>query len=243
MFALFTAGTAFGAAAFAGIHAMAPKSQLYGKTFFGTPGQGKQLALTYDDGPNDAATPHLLDVLAKHDVKAAFFLIGKHVKQHPEIVRRIVAEEHLIGNHTFTHPNLALCSEQQIREELTSCEKALQEIGCPLSILPSGQKLFRPPFGGRRPATLRIARELGFLPVMWSVWCFDWNQTTTDRVEQHAIRRISGGDIIVLHDGGHKRMGVDRKHTVEATERLLLKYKGEGFEFVSIPKMLGQAIS
>src|SRR3954470_5859801 len=107
-------GVALGAASFAGYHSLAWRSQLYGETFIGTPGQGKKLALTYDDGPNDPHTQHLLDVLAKHNVKATFFLIGKFVQQRPDIVARIIAEGHAIGNHTQTHPRLPLLSAARV---------------------------------------------------------------------------------------------------------------------------------
>ena len=158
-----------GAAALAAVgsavyHSMSPRSQLYGETFIGRPGRGKQLALTYDDGPNDPDTPRLLDILAKHNVKATFFLIGRYVQQRPDIVRRIVAEGHEIGNHTFLHPVLSLCDGANVRGELMLCEKALKDVGI------TSVRFFRPPFGARRPATLRIAREIGYIPVMWSVW-------------------------------------------------------------------------
>jgi peptidoglycan/xylan/chitin deacetylase (PgdA/CDA1 family) len=74
---------------------------------------------------------------------------------------------------------------------------------------------------------------------MWTVTCFDWKETTADRVERHAVRQIRGGDVILMHDGGHTKMGADRRHTVEATDRLIRRYKGEGFEFVTVPEMMG----
>jgi peptidoglycan-N-acetylglucosamine deacetylase len=218
------------AATTAGYHAMAPMSQAYGKTFIGTPGRGKRLALTFDDGPNDPATLELLDVLARHQAKATFFLIGKHVRKRPDIVQRIVAAGHEIGNHTYWHPNLVFCSDAKLLLEIKECAMALEDAGVP----DAGKKLFRPPFGGRKPATLRIARQLGYEPVMWSVTCFDWKATTADRVEAHARRRIRGGDVILLHDGGHREIGADRRHTVAATDRILSRYRAEGFEFIGV---------
>lgn len=213
-------------------HSLSPRSQVYGRTFIGTPGKGRQLALTYDDGPNDPDTLRLLDVLAKHGVKATFFMIGRYVEQRPDIVHRIVAEGHEVGNHTYMHPVLSLCDAGNVRAELERCARALSAADVPAA------KLFRPPFGARRPATLRIARELGYTPVMWSVWCFDWKETTADRVEAHAVKRIRGGDVILLHDGGHKRFGTDRSHTVEATDRIIRRYKDNGFEFVTASRMM-----
>src|SRR5437879_2508278 len=129
MLPLVIVATARGAAAFAGYHSLAWRSQLYGRTFLGTPGQGRKLALTYDDGPNDPDTLLLLDVLAKHNVKATFFLIGKYVQQRPDIVRRIAAEGHVIGNHTFTHPNLAISFQLPFLRNLLQCEWALLTAG------------------------------------------------------------------------------------------------------------------
>jgi len=215
------------AAGVASYGAIAPESELFGKTLHRL-ADPKQLALTYDDGPNDPHTLNLLDVLAKHDVKATFFLIGKHVAAKPEIARRIAAAGHVIGNHTHTHPNLAFCNEENIRRELSDCEKILQDT------IGDHSKLFRPPFGARRPRVLKVARDMGFTPVMWNVTCYDWKPTTAERVERHAIRQISGGDIILLHDGGHIALGADRAHTVAATERLITRYKSGGFSFVSI---------
>src|SRR5436190_24027732 len=118
MLPLITGVAALAAAGGAVYHSMAPRSQLYGTTFIGTPGSGKQLALTYDDGPNDPDTLRLLDVLAKHEVKATFFVIGRYVEQRPDIVQRIVKEGHEIGNHTYTHPVLSLCDGANVRGEL-----------------------------------------------------------------------------------------------------------------------------
>ncbi|MEO5936678.1 MAG: polysaccharide deacetylase family protein [Terriglobales bacterium] len=229
------AGGAVAAMALAGYHSMAPRSQVFGETFIGTPGQGKQLALTFDDGPNDPYTLQLLDLLAKHEVKATFFVIGSFVEERPKIVQRMFAEGHEVGNHTYSHPVLSLCDRGNVQDELSRCGEALKHVGI------TNAKLFRPPFGARRPATLRIAREMGYIPVMWSVTCYDWKATSAEQVEAHTVRGITGGDVILLHDGGHKRMGTDRSHTVEATDRIIRRYKEQGFEFVTVSAMMGAA--
>jgi len=233
MLPILLGAAALGGATFAGFHAMLPKSQLYGRTFFGTPGNGNILALTYDDGPNDACTPRLLDLLAEHNVKATFFLIGRFVRQSPELARRIVADGHAVGNHTVNHPNLAVCSAATIRRELFDCSKLLEDT------LGTRVSTFRPPFGGRRPAALTIGRELGLTPIMWSVTCYDWKRTTADRVEAHALRQIRGGDVVLFHDGGYKAMNADRLHTLEATRRLLVRYKLT-HSFSTIPEWLAE---
>ena len=225
-----TTATAAAAASFAGYHAMAPSSQIYGRTLV-RGAHSRQLALTYDDGPNDAHTLRLLEVLAKHDVRATFFLLGRYVQQHPQIVRDLTQAGHVLGNHTFTHPNLIFCSELQTRIQLAACSRAIEDA--------SGQtpKLFRPPFGGRRPSTLRIARELALAPVMWSVTGWDWEAKPASYVEGKVTGQVKGGDIILLHDGGHRGLGADRSQTVIATENLIQRYKATGKEFVTIPAM------
>src|SRR5215467_8115466 len=105
----------------AGYQSMAPTGQWFGRAFHGLPRGSKQIALTFDDGPNDPHTMHLLDVLAKHNAKGTFFLIGRYVRQRPEIARAVLAAGHEIGNHTFSHPNLALVSGRRLRQELADC--------------------------------------------------------------------------------------------------------------------------
>src|SRR5881409_681133 len=119
--------TAAAAVAAAGYQSMAPTGQWYGRTFTGLGRGSKQLALTYDDGPNDPHTLSLLEVLAKHNVRATFFLIGRYVQQRPDIVREIAKEGHVIGNHTFTHPLLSLQSAARIRKEIRDCEQAITD--------------------------------------------------------------------------------------------------------------------
>ncbi len=220
------------AAVAAGYQSMAPAGQWYGQTFTGLARGSRQIALTYDDGPNDPHTLRLLEVLAKHSVHATFFLIGRYVQQRPEIVREIVSAGHVVGNHTFTHPLLIFKSATEIRQQLSACRSALQDaIGSP-------SHLFRPPFGGRRPAVLRIARELGLDPVMWNVTGYDWSAPPAATIERKVTNQIRGGDVILLHDGGHKQMGADRSQTVIATDHLLTRYIAEQYEFVTIPQMM-----
>ncbi len=211
---------------------MAPTGQWYGRTFTGLARGSKQIALTYDDGPNDPYTLRLLEVLARYDVHATFFLIGRYVRQRPEIVRETVRAGHVVGNHTFTHPLLIFKSVEEIRQELSNCRAALQDT------IGQHSNLFRPPFGGRRPAVLRIARELGLESVMWNVTGYDWNAPPAEVIERKVAKQMHGGDVILLHDGGHKQMGADRSQTVLATDRLIKRYKPEGYEFVTVPQML-----
>lgn len=230
--ALGTAALGIGAAVAAGYQSMAPTGQWYGRTFTGLARGTKQIALTYDDGPNDPHTFRLLEVLAKHNVRATFFLIGRYVRARGDIAREVAKAGHVIGNHTFTHPSLTLKGSAEIRRELTDCRAALQDV------IGTHSNLFRPPFGGRRPAVLRIARELGLEPVMWNVTGYDWNAPPAAEIESKCAKQVRGGDVILLHDGGHKQMGADRSQTVIATDHMITRYKSEGYEFVTIEQML-----
>jgi peptidoglycan/xylan/chitin deacetylase (PgdA/CDA1 family) len=232
MLGLAATGFASAAAIAAGYQSMAPTGQWYGHTFTGLAPGSRQLALTYDDGPNDPHTLRLLDVLARHGVHATFFLIGAYVQQRPDLVREIVQAGHAVGNHTFTHPLLTFKTAPEIKRQLSECHAALQ----PVTGQPSN--LFRPPFGGRRPAVLRIARELGMEPVMWNVTGYDWNAPPAAEIERKVARQIRGGDVILLHDGGHKHMGADRSQTVLATDHLIARHKGEGYKFVTLSQMM-----
>ena len=223
------------AAGYAGYSSMAPESQLYGRTLTHGSDPG-QMALTYDDGPNDPYTQKLLDLLAEHQAQATFFLIGKYVRRRPDLVRAIRSAGHVIGNHTETHPNLIFTSAEQIRKQLENCNKALQDA--------TGEETrwFRPPFGGRRPEVLRIARSLGLEPVMWSVTGYDWNAKSSGAVANKVVSQVEGrsgkrGEIVLLHDGGHLSFGADRHFTIEATRVLLKKYSSER-KFVSVAELM-----
>ncbi len=232
MLGIVLAGTTAVAAITAGYQSMAPTGQWYGRTFTGLARGAKQLALTYDDGPNDPHTLRLLEVLAKHGVRATFFSVGRYVQQRPDIIREVVKAGHVVGNHTFTHPLLTLKTPTEVRQELTDCNKALQDA------IGGHSNLFRPPFGGRRPAVLRIARELGLNPIMWNVTGYDWNAPPAAVIEQKVSKQIRGGNVLLLHDGGHKEMGADRSQTVIATDHLIAKYRSKGYEFATIPQMM-----
>jgi len=224
-------------AATAGYQSMAPTAQWYGRTFIGLPPGTKKMALTFDDGPNDPHTLRLLEVLARHDVKATFFLIGRYVEQRPEIAREMVKAGHIVGNHTLTHPLLIFKAESEIKTELSACHRALNDA------IGEYSNLFRPPFGGRRPAVLRIVRSLGLEPVMWNVTGYDWNAPSAEHIERKVTRQVRGGDIILLHDGGHKAFGADRSYTVTAAERIIARYKSEEYEFATIPEMMEDAVN
>jgi peptidoglycan-N-acetylglucosamine deacetylase len=227
------AGAVTAAAGTLAYAALSPQSQLFGPTLV-APARPNEIALTYDDGPNPAATPRLLEVLARHEVRATFFLIGRYVREQAALVREIAAAGHLIGNHTTTHPWLSFVSDARVRQELSGCNAALEDV------LGERVQYFRAPHGARRPYVLRTARELGLTPVQWNIICGDWNPVSAEVIFQRADRGIrknqrSGrASNVVLHDGGHLGLNASRLATVEATDRLLQAYKKNRVEFVTI---------
>ncbi len=201
-----------------------PGSRLFGEALT-APRRAGELALTFDDGPNPAWTPKLLDLLAKHNVRATFFLLGGFAQAEPELVRRIVAAGHLIGNHSWSHPHLSSTPAAKIREELARTSEVLAQI--------AGVRVeyFRPPFGARRPAVFRIARELGLTPVLWNAMTNDWSEPSAERIAETLSRKIDRhtrndrATNIVLHDGGHRALGTNREPSITAAERLIERYK------------------
>jgi peptidoglycan-N-acetylglucosamine deacetylase len=210
-----------------------PQSQLCGRVLVAG-SNPDEIALTYDDGPNDDATERLLEVLAQHQVHATFFLIGDFARQRSGLVRSIAAAGHVIGNHTMSHPWLAWQSSARIRQELAGCNAILEDtLGAPV-------RFFRAPHGARRPAVLRIARELGLTAVQWNITAFDWNPIPAEEILSNVTRGIERnrsrkrGSNVLLHDGGHLGIGQPRLPSVEATRRLLDHYQPAGMKFVTI---------
>jgi peptidoglycan/xylan/chitin deacetylase (PgdA/CDA1 family) len=213
-----------GAAGGCAYAALWPGSRIFGEALI-APERPSELALTFDDGPNPALTPRLLEVLASHDVRATFFLVGKFAQAEPELVRRIAAGGHLIGNHSWSHPNLALASASRVREELSRTKETLEQIaGAPV-------RFFRPPFGARRPVVFRVARSLGMTPVLWNAMTSDWRGPLVDTIAERLTRRIDRlgrrgrAANIVLHDGSHLTLGANRGPSVAAAERIVARYK------------------
>ncbi len=214
-------GLAAGGYAYA---AMWPASQIFGQALIAPPRAG-ELALTFDDGPNPAWTPRLLDILATHDVRATFFLVGRYAQAEPALVRRIVEAGHLIGNHSWSHPNLAITASSRICQELHETAQTLEQItGAPV-------RYFRPPFGARRPIVLHLAREMGMLPVLWNAITNDWREPSAERIAERLARKINNleqdgwATNIVLHDGGHLALGADRGPSVAAAGQLIVRFK------------------
>jgi peptidoglycan-N-acetylglucosamine deacetylase len=231
------AAGALGAAGFAVYGGQWPTAQVFGPTICRGGGERPRVALTYDDGPNPEQTPRLMEILAAHDAHATFFLIGKWAEREPGLVRELEAGGHALGNHTYNHPRMPFVSDATASEELCRCREAVEAAGVRFSEV-DGELLMRPPYGSRRPGTLRTARADGYVPVTWSVTCYDWRRTATESKIARRAGRARAGDVILLHDGSDEEPAADRSDSVAATEETLRRLRAVGYEFVSIPELV-----
>lgn len=189
--------------------------------------QAKCIALTFDAGPGKD-TPRLLDILGEKQVPATFFLLGsKHIDRHPDVVRRIAAEGHEVANHTWTHRVLTDIEPDEIREELTRTQDALQRL--------TGRKptLMRPPQGRTDETVTEICRELGLSQVLWSVTAKDYATTDSDLIRERTLAGAGKDGIVLLHD--------IYDGTVPAVPGIIDELKGRGFTFVTVPQLLAPA--
>jgi cellulose synthase/poly-beta-1,6-N-acetylglucosamine synthase-like glycosyltransferase/spore germination protein YaaH/peptidoglycan/xylan/chitin deacetylase (PgdA/CDA1 family) len=197
----------------------------------------RRVALTFDDGPDPVWTTLILQLLRKHNVPATFFVVGDQAERFPKIVRRIYDEGHLLGNHTFSHPNIETISDMRLQMELNLTERVIE------SITGHTTMLFRSPFdtdsSPARPSVLHAlanATSLGYVTVCADIDSEDYARPGADRIVENVVMRLrqTGSNIIVMHDGGG-----DRRQTVEALDRIIPLLKQEGFEFVAVDRLMG----
>src|SRR6184192_437043 len=193
-----------------------------------------QVAITFDDGPDPRWTPKILDILKAANVKAAFFLVGVNAERYPSLVRRIVNEGHEIGNHTYYHPNLALCWPEHIRLELNATQLLIQ------TLTGRATTLFRPPYAAdTQPARLaeltplKIAQDQNYLVVLENIDPQDWARPGADVILQRVKQQRHDGNIILLHDAGG-----DRSQTLEALPRIIEYLQARNDTIVPLSKLL-----
>lgn len=185
---------------------------------------GRRVALTFDDGPDPQRTPAVLDLLARQGVRATFFVVGARAEAHPELVRRMVAEGHVVGNHSYTHSwRFPFRSLGRTMEELCRTGEVLHRI--------TGRqpRLFRPPFGVTNPTIARAVRRLGLDPVGWSIRSLDTMGQSPERVAARILRRLHPGAVILLHDrcaGSERLVGL-----------LVEGLRSRGLEPVTLPEL------
>lgn len=186
------------------------------------------VALTYDDGPNPPYTDQLLDVLAKHNVKATFFMIGNRVEKYPETARRVIAEGHQIGNHTYSHPLLGFLPPAYVRREIERTDEFLRQVGV------TGEIVFRAPVLTRFLPVARVLAKDDRTHISCNVWSWDWTTQNPDKITQTVLKKTKPGSIIVLHDGMSGDKNANRSGTIEATDRIITALKQDGYQFVRL---------
>ncbi|MBQ7474831.1 MAG: polysaccharide deacetylase family protein [Clostridia bacterium] len=206
----------------------AVRGEEYGRVFSKADDAPGKIALTFDDGPHPRLTEEILDVLSEYGVKATFFVVGENAEKYPLIVEREVREGHEIGNHTFSHRNVKTGSSGKIKKEITATEDAVFEA------IEYRPRLFRPPEGKLGATAKRIAAELGYTVVLWSVDTEDWRHRSAGEIEKAALS-AGDGDVILCHDfisGG--------SNTAEALRRFIPKMLAEGYVFVTVSELIGE---
>lgn len=206
-----------------------------GEIIYFVPVREKVIALTFDDGPNEPATGQILDALKRQQVKATFFLIGANVERYPETARRIKAEGHLIGNHTFRHSRFDQSTASDISQDIADGYRAIETV--------TGVKplWFRPPYGINGPGMQEACRAQGMAIAGWSADANDWNPHPVEELVDRIVSQATPGDILLLHDGWETNLGADRRNTAAAVPLILEKLKVQGFRFVTVPDLLRTA--
>jgi len=186
-----------------------------------------EVALTFDDGPNPYYTPQILAVLQQYNIKATFFCIGRQVAQYPYLVKQEYAAGNLIGNHSWSHPNLALLSSTAILTQINSTSAAIQQA---IGVRPT---FFRPPYGTINANVLTQANLLGLTTIIWNDEARDWTTPGVAVISSRILNLAGNGAIILLHDGGG-----NRSQTVAALPTIITSLKASGFKFVTLQQMV-----
>jgi peptidoglycan-N-acetylglucosamine deacetylase len=183
------------------------------------------IALTFDDGPHQKLTPRLLDLLAEHHIHVTFFVLGENALQHPEILQRAVREGHEIGNHSWSHPNLAKLSEENVRSQIKRTEELITRV------IGSRPTLFRPPYGSlTTPQKHFVHDELGYEIILWDVDPLDWKEPGPNVVSNRILKETRPGSIVLSHD--------IHAQTIQAMPETLTELEAKGFKFVTVSELL-----
>lgn len=182
----------------------------------------KCIALTFDDGPDAALTPHILNVLKDHNIRATFFVMGRHVPGNEALLRRMHAEGHEIGNHSWSHPYFTKIPLDQVREEINSTQAAITKSGVP------APQLFRPPYGDVNEA---VIAQIPLTIVRWNIDPEDWHPKKRDNMLGHMAAFAKPGGVVVMHD--------TEATTAERLEPLLVQLESQSYKVVTVSEALG----
>lgn len=194
----------------------------------------KLVALTFDDGPHPEFTVKLLDLFKENDIKATFFVTGKNIEKHKDIINRMIAEGHELGNHSYSHKNLIFKKKSEIKEEIQRTDSLLRELGV------KGEIFFRPPYGRILFAASTVLVSLNKKVIMWDITTKDYKENDPDIILKRIYKRIKPGSIIELHDYGVERAGkkIDRQATVNAVKTLIDELPKRGYKFKTVSELI-----
>jgi peptidoglycan/xylan/chitin deacetylase (PgdA/CDA1 family) len=190
----------------------------------------KVVALSFDDGPHPHHTPEILDLLDEHQIPATFFLVGRHVRQHPEIARRIAGGSHEIGNHTLSHRMLPFLRDEKIVAEIRHTGEIIGEV------TQRTARLLRPPMGLFSKRVVDLVESCGCRVVIGDVYPRDPQRPGREKIYRRVVNRVQPGSIIILHDGGNTRH-VDRSQTIWAARQIVRHLREENYRFVTISQL------
>ncbi|WP_086074461.1 polysaccharide deacetylase family protein [Paenibacillus camerounensis] len=190
----------------------------------------RMIALTFDDVPDPRFTPQLLDVLRKYQVKATFFVVGSRAERHPELIARIIREGHVIGNHSYNHPEFGKLGMNEFRTQIIRTENILS------ALAGYKPKLIRPPYGDISEPQLKWAKAHGYKLVNWNVDSLDWRGLSKAQVRNNIVAHAGKGAIILQHGGGGK--GSNLQGTIQALPEVITIMRKRGYTFVTVPHML-----
>ncbi len=198
-------------------------------SYYAGDGQQKVIYLTFDAGYENGCTPAILDTLKAHGVKAAFFVVGNYIETQPELVKRMVDEGHIVGNHTYHHPDMSQISDlESFRKEIVSLEEAYREV--------TGQemqKFYRPPQGKYSEQNLKNAQQLGYHTIFWSLAYVDWyadQQPTKEEAFSKLIPRIHPGAVVLLHSTSQTNANI--------LDDLLTRWEDMGYTFGTLDQLV-----
>ena len=190
------------------------------------PPEKKVIALTFDDGPWPNTTAKVLDILKKNRIKSTFFVVGQNVKNYPDLTKQIVADGHIIANHTWHHWYHQMDAQAAAYEVANTGDIIYQTTGVRTS-------LFRPPGGIMNNGVAAYAKNNKYAVIMWSADSMDYSRPAVPRLMNNIFREAKPGGIVLMHDGGG-----DRSHTVKALPEIISRFRKQGYEFVTVPELL-----
>ncbi|MGG6312432.1 N-acetylmuramoyl-L-alanine amidase [Paenibacillus macerans] len=204
--------------------------QIENKIYFnGSAKDGKQVALTFDDGPDRIVTPNILEVLIENDIKATFFILGNRAEANPDLVRRIAEDGHAVGNHSWSHPNFDEISMDEAMKEIEDTQEVLEDA---IGYRPS---LFRPPYGALSDDKRDQLHQMNLAVVNWTVDTMDWSGNSSEEIMKLVHEQLNPGGIVLQHTANGKN---HLANTIEALKQMIPELKAEGYSFVTVSELL-----